>query len=146
VFFQGGLAMNRAVGCAMVQCLGKKVAIPPHPELLGAVGVALLALEKAKRRFSRRPGGPGDLGQACPERAGPLPVRRLREPLYHRPIRGRGATVPHDLRVMSPTNFGSERPFPSPVARWCEIRNPLASKGQGFRREAKGNPPKPPNP
>ena len=48
VFFQGGLAMNRAVGCAMAQCLGKKIVIPPHPELLGAVGVALLAMERSK--------------------------------------------------------------------------------------------------
>ena len=48
VFFQGGLAMNRAVACAMAQCLGKKVVIPPHPELLGAVGVALLAMERCK--------------------------------------------------------------------------------------------------
>lgn len=45
VLFQGGLAMNRAVGCAMAQCLGKQVTIPPHPELLGAVGAALLAIE-----------------------------------------------------------------------------------------------------
>ncbi len=49
VFFQGGMAMNQAVGCAIAQSLGKKVAIPPHPELLGALGVALLAMERCKR-------------------------------------------------------------------------------------------------
>ena len=47
VFFQGGLALNRAVACAFAQCLGKQVTIPPHPELLGAIGVALLAIERA---------------------------------------------------------------------------------------------------
>jgi len=48
VFFQGGVAMNRAVGQAFAHCLGKCVVIPPHPELLGAIGVALLASERAK--------------------------------------------------------------------------------------------------
>ncbi|MBN2559458.1 MAG: hypothetical protein JXQ75_00820 [Phycisphaerae bacterium] len=48
VFFQGGVAMNRAVGQAFAYCLDKHVVIPPHPELLGAIGVALLALERAK--------------------------------------------------------------------------------------------------
>ncbi|HSB82590.1 MAG TPA: acyl-CoA dehydratase activase [Candidatus Methylomirabilis sp.] len=47
VLFQGGLAMNRAVGSALERCVGKPVVIPPRPELLGAVGVALLAMERA---------------------------------------------------------------------------------------------------
>ncbi len=47
VFFQGGVALNRAVACAFAQCLGKQVTVPPHPELLGAIGVALLAIERA---------------------------------------------------------------------------------------------------
>ncbi|MHC4090367.1 MAG: acyl-CoA dehydratase activase [Planctomycetota bacterium] len=52
VFFQGGVAMNRAVGQAFAHCLGKHVVIPPHPELLGAIGVALLALERASGTFT----------------------------------------------------------------------------------------------
>ena len=47
VFFQGGVALNRAVACAFAQCLDKAVIIPPHPELLGALGVGLLALERS---------------------------------------------------------------------------------------------------
>jgi predicted CoA-substrate-specific enzyme activase len=47
VFFQGGVAMNRAVGHAFAQCLEKPVVIPPHPELLGAIGVALLTMERS---------------------------------------------------------------------------------------------------
>ena len=46
VFLQGGVAMNRAVAHAFAQCLGKPILVPPHPELMGAVGVALLALEQ----------------------------------------------------------------------------------------------------
>ena len=48
VFFQGGVALNRAVACAFAQCLDKSVIIPPHPELLGALGVGLLALERSQ--------------------------------------------------------------------------------------------------
>jgi len=48
VFLQGGVALNRAVGCAFAQCVGKQVIIPPRPELLGASGVALLALDRSE--------------------------------------------------------------------------------------------------
>jgi len=48
VFFQGGVAMNTAVANAFAQFTGTQVVIPPHPELLGAVGVALLALQRSQ--------------------------------------------------------------------------------------------------
>jgi predicted CoA-substrate-specific enzyme activase len=47
VFLQGGVALNRAVGHAFAHSVGRPVVIPPNPELLGALGVALLALERA---------------------------------------------------------------------------------------------------
>jgi predicted CoA-substrate-specific enzyme activase len=53
VFLQGGVALNAAVGYAFAHSVGRPVVIPPHPELLGALGVALLALARAKG-----PGGP----------------------------------------------------------------------------------------
>ena len=46
VFLQGGVALNRALGNAFAHSVGREVVIPPHPELLGALGVALLALER----------------------------------------------------------------------------------------------------
>jgi predicted CoA-substrate-specific enzyme activase len=46
VSLQGGVALNRAVGHAFAQSLGRPVVIPPHPELLGALGAALLALHR----------------------------------------------------------------------------------------------------
>jgi predicted CoA-substrate-specific enzyme activase len=46
VFLQGGVALNAAVGHAFAHCAGRPVVIPPHPELLGALGVALLALTR----------------------------------------------------------------------------------------------------
>jgi predicted CoA-substrate-specific enzyme activase len=46
VFLQGGVALNAAVGFAFAHSTRRPVVIPPHPELLGALGVALLALAR----------------------------------------------------------------------------------------------------
>lgn len=54
VFVQGGVALNQAVGCAFAQRVGSPVLIPPHPELLGALGVAVLALQRGGTT-ARRP-------------------------------------------------------------------------------------------
>jgi predicted CoA-substrate-specific enzyme activase len=53
ISFQGGVALNRAVGHAFAQSLGRPVVIPPFPELLGALGVALLAMDRT--RISGKP-------------------------------------------------------------------------------------------
>jgi predicted CoA-substrate-specific enzyme activase len=47
VFLQGGVALNAAVGHAFAQRLERPIVIPPNPELLGALGVALLAQARA---------------------------------------------------------------------------------------------------
>jgi len=48
IFFQGGTACNRAVVAAFEKILGKKVTVPPHNEVLGAIGAAILAKEETK--------------------------------------------------------------------------------------------------
>ncbi len=45
IFFQGGTAANRAVKAAFEAVTGKPVTVPPHHDVLGAVGCALLARE-----------------------------------------------------------------------------------------------------
>jgi len=45
VFFQGGVAGNDAVVAAFTSLLGKPVQVPPHFEVTGALGVALIAKE-----------------------------------------------------------------------------------------------------
>lgn len=45
IFFQGGVAGNRAVAAAFRELLGKPVEVPPHYEVTGALGVALIAKE-----------------------------------------------------------------------------------------------------
>ena len=47
VFLQGGVALNRAVGHAFAHFTDRSIVIPADPELLGALGVGLLALQRA---------------------------------------------------------------------------------------------------
>ncbi len=46
VFFQGGVTNNKAVVAAFEQVLGKKIIVPPHFDVTGAIGVAILARNK----------------------------------------------------------------------------------------------------
>jgi len=55
IFFQGGVTNNKAVVAAFEQVVGKKIIIPPHFDVTGAIGAAILAkrsMEKGqKTRF-----------------------------------------------------------------------------------------------
>jgi predicted CoA-substrate-specific enzyme activase len=55
IFFQGGVTNNKAVVAAFEQVLGKKIIIPPHFDVTGAIGAAILAknsmAEGQKSRF-----------------------------------------------------------------------------------------------
>ena len=46
ILFQGGVAFNRAEKAAFESILGKKVQVPPHHDILGAIGVAMLAKDE----------------------------------------------------------------------------------------------------
>ena len=43
IFFQGGVTNNKSVVAAFEQVLGKKIMIPPHFDVTGAIGAAILA-------------------------------------------------------------------------------------------------------
>jgi predicted CoA-substrate-specific enzyme activase len=43
VYFQGGTAYNDAVAAAFAGILGKKITVPPHNGVMGAIGMALIA-------------------------------------------------------------------------------------------------------
>ena len=45
IFFQGGVAYNKGVVSAFEKVLGKKITIPPHFDVTGAIGAAILAME-----------------------------------------------------------------------------------------------------
>ncbi|UCE25802.1 MAG: CoA activase, partial [Candidatus Zixiibacteriota bacterium] len=46
IFFQGGVAWNKAVVAAFERLTGKKITVPPHHDVTGAIGAAILAEEK----------------------------------------------------------------------------------------------------
>jgi predicted CoA-substrate-specific enzyme activase len=43
IYFQGGTAYNDAVAAAFSQILGKRIIVPPHNGIIGAIGMALIA-------------------------------------------------------------------------------------------------------
>jgi predicted CoA-substrate-specific enzyme activase len=46
IYFQGGTAYNDAVAAAFAGLLGKRIIVPPHNGVIGAIGMALLARDK----------------------------------------------------------------------------------------------------
>ena len=48
IVFQGGVALNRAVGAAFALLTGKKIVVPRYPEIMGCVGSALMALDRLR--------------------------------------------------------------------------------------------------
>jgi predicted CoA-substrate-specific enzyme activase len=48
IFFQGGVTNNKAVVAAFEEVLGKKIIIPPHFDVTGAIGAAILAKRSMK--------------------------------------------------------------------------------------------------
>jgi len=53
ILFQGGTAYNLAVTAAFESVLGRPVIVPPHHDVLGALGAALIALEHSPNGPSR---------------------------------------------------------------------------------------------
>ncbi|MCG8346655.1 MAG: acyl-CoA dehydratase activase [Chloroflexales bacterium] len=45
IFFQGGVAWNQGVVAAFQQLTGRRITVPPHHDVTGAIGAALLAME-----------------------------------------------------------------------------------------------------
>ena len=46
IFFQGGVAGNKSVVAAFEKVTGKRIIVPPHHEVTGAIGCALIAMEQ----------------------------------------------------------------------------------------------------
>jgi len=45
ILFQGGTAYNRGVRAAFEKVTGKRIIVPPHHDVMGAIGAALIAME-----------------------------------------------------------------------------------------------------
>src|SRR5208283_1615582 len=48
IYFQGGTAYNDAVAAAFAHVLGRRITVPPHNGVIGAIGMALIAREWRK--------------------------------------------------------------------------------------------------
>lgn len=48
IFFQGGVAFNKSVVAAFEKYLNKKITVPPHHDVTGAIGMALIAMRNVK--------------------------------------------------------------------------------------------------
>jgi predicted CoA-substrate-specific enzyme activase len=68
IYFQGGTAYNDAVAAAFSVVLGKRIIVPPHNGIIGAIGMALIAQEVAPSRTRRQDRANGDRA-ASPESA-----------------------------------------------------------------------------
>jgi len=53
IFFQGGVAWNKGVVAAFEKLTGKKITVPPHHDVTGAIGAAVLAMEVETGNGSR---------------------------------------------------------------------------------------------
>ena len=49
ILFQGGTAFNKSVAAAFEAHLGREITVPPHHDVTGAIGMALLAREHMER-------------------------------------------------------------------------------------------------
>ncbi len=58
VLFQGGVAANAGVVAAFQQILGRPVIVPPHHDVTGAIGAAILAQEEMARRAASNGNAP----------------------------------------------------------------------------------------
>ncbi|MBF0480051.1 MAG: CoA protein activase [Desulfovibrionaceae bacterium] len=56
IFFQGGTAFNKAVVAAFERYLGAPIVVPPHHDVTGAIGMALIARDHARTRNPVRSG------------------------------------------------------------------------------------------
>ncbi len=49
IFFQGAVAHNKGVVSAFEKVVGQRITVPPHNDVTGAIGVAIIAMEHMKK-------------------------------------------------------------------------------------------------
>ncbi len=54
IFFQGGVAFNKSVVAAFEKYLNRKITVPPHHDVTGAIGMALIAMRHMKAKDEDR--------------------------------------------------------------------------------------------
>ena len=91
IFYQGATAANRGIVAAFQQVCGKPITVPPHHDVTGAIGAALLAMRERDWETSKFKGF--DLADRQ-YRDNFLRVQRLRQPLRDSPGEDRRGKAP----------------------------------------------------
>jgi predicted CoA-substrate-specific enzyme activase len=107
IFFQGGTAYNDSVAAAFAGILGKRIIVPPHNGVIGAIGAALLAQEKMQRGEGVSPSRVAGILPASPEGVSPAAGGRSAEEIgryvSERPRDGAASPNPKsEIRPASP--------------------------------------------
>lgn len=93
IFFQGGVTNNKAVVAAFENVTGKKIIIPPHFDVTGAIGAAILAQKSMQKEQKTRFRGFGirnanyDLSRfVCQSCSNHCEVRKVKIDGYEKPL------------------------------------------------------------
>lgn len=76
IFFQGGVAFNKAVVAAFEEYLDRKITVPPHHDVTGALGMALIAMRHMGGHALLPVPGTEDRAAAGPAAESPAPLVR----------------------------------------------------------------------
>ena len=76
IFFQGGVAFNKSVVAAFEKYLNTKITVPPHHDVTGAIGLALIAKQYMRNRESETQGH-GETGANAVHRVTASPRHRV---------------------------------------------------------------------
>ncbi|NOY08103.1 MAG: CoA activase [Spirochaetes bacterium] len=161
IFFQGGVANNRAVVAAFEKITGKKITVPPHFDVTGAIGAAMLArkyMEETGRSESKFKGF--DISKIpytvdkfiCKACTNQCEMRRVRiegekKPLYYGgrcemwelPERkGRGKDIPNYFTERLKLLMGDFKDKPLSVK--ASVKHSVKSSGNGNGRKTIGIP------
>ncbi len=77
IFFQGGVAFNKAVVAAFGKYLNKKITVPPHHDVTGAIGMAIIAkkyMQSSYRQVNSNLILPNPWSPSAPPEAGKPPL------------------------------------------------------------------------
>jgi predicted CoA-substrate-specific enzyme activase len=95
LLFLGGVALNRAVALALAARSGRRLVVPPHPELMGCVGVSQMILDRLHAgELAERSLRLEDLVQGRMETREPFRCRSCENHCEIQRIEIRGRTVP----------------------------------------------------
>ncbi len=140
IFFQGGVAWNQAVVAAFESLVGQTITVPPHHDVTGAIGAAILAAERLDEPGFRTGFKGFDLHKrrydidsfACEDCSNQCEIHKVaiegEEPLYYGARCEKYDLERHDRAELPPDHFTARQKFL--FKRWIDIPQAKASRGR----------------